>query len=227
MNLKHYSRHAWNLPPHKAIMLQKELSRKVILFSDTPVSKIKTVAGIDTHSGETRAIAAIVNVDLAGLQTVETATARRKITYPYIPGLLSFREGPVILSALEKLTKPPDVLLFDGQGIAHPRRFGLASHIGWLTGLPSIGCAKTRLIGEYLEPHAARGSHTCLKDRGETIGAALRTRSGVKPVYVSIGHRINLADSIHIVLQCCDRYRLPEPIRRAHAQARKSIRRLI
>lgn len=214
--------HPWNLQPKEAMALQKELSEKVILSSSLALSKIKTVAGIDTHCDEAWAVAAVVNMDIVSLETVEIATAKKVVRYPYIPGLLSFREGPVILSALKKLKASPDLLVFDGQGIAHPRRFGIASHIGMLVDMPSIGCAKTKLIGRYLEPDAAKGSFTYLDDQGETIGSTVRTRNSVKPVYVSIGHRINLKDSIDIILQCCDKYRLPEPIRRADKLARIS-----
>jgi deoxyribonuclease V len=129
-----------------------------------------------------------------------------------------------VLDALAKLSPQPDLLIFDGQGIAHPRRFGLASHIGLLLDKPSIGCAKTRLIGSFSEPGRKKGSYTHLKDHDETIGAVVRTRDGVKPLYVSIGHRVDLLDSIRIVLQCCRRYRLPEPIRRAHQLAREKAR---
>jgi deoxyribonuclease V len=129
-----------------------------------------------------------------------------------------------VLDALSRLSLQPDLLMFDGQGIAHPRRFGIASHIGLLLDKPSIGCAKTRLIGRYREPDPEKGSYAYLKDQDETIGAVLRTRDGVKPVYVSVGHRVDLLDSIRIVLQCCGRYRLPEPIRRAHQLAREKAR---
>jgi deoxyribonuclease V len=220
MQLKQPVQHQWNLPLQKAQALQKELSEKIILRSTFALSEIRTVAGIDTHYDEIWAVAAVVNMDLMNLNTIDFAAAKEMVDYPYIPGLFSFREGPAILSALKKLQTLPDLLIFDGQGIAHPRRFGLACHIGLLVDIPSIGCAKTKLIGQYSEPHSAKGSFTYLDDLGETIGAAVRTRNCVKPVYVSIGHRINLEDSIKIILQCCDKYRLPEPIRRADKLAR-------
>jgi deoxyribonuclease V len=140
-----------------------------------------------------------------------------------MPGLLTFREGPAILTAIGKLTAAPDLLIFDGQGIAHPRRCGLASHMGLLLDIPSIGCAKTRLSGRYEEPRSAKGSYSYLKDGEETIGAVVRTRSKVKPLFVSIGHRINLQDSINIVLRCCAKYRLPETTRRADKLARSRL----
>jgi deoxyribonuclease V len=146
---------------------------------------------------------------------LEEVVAVQPPRFPYMPGLLSFREGPVILEALSRLKAAPDVLMFDSQGIAHPRRFGLASHIGLLTDTPAVGCAKTRLIGEFLEPQRARGSTAYLTDEDETIGAVVRTRSGVKPVFVSIGHRMDLDTCIRIVLASCRGYRLPEPLRKA------------
>jgi deoxyribonuclease V len=150
---------------------------------------------------------------------VEYAIATRPATFPYIPGLLSFREGPVILDAMNKLSAAPDLLIFDGQGVAHPRRLGIASHIGLLLDLPSIGCAKSRLCGQHEEPGLERGSHVPLMDKGETIGSVVRTRSGVKPVFVSVGHRLDLRTSVEYVLACCRGYRLPETTRRAHLMA--------
>ena len=222
--VKQQIQHPWNLPPAQAMALQKSFSEKVILSSRLALKKIKTVAGIDTHFHKAWAFAAVVNLDIVRLETVEIATAKKRVGYSYIPGLLSFREGPVILAALKKLKAAPDLLIFDGQGIAHPRRFGIACHIGLLVDVPTIGCAKTRFIGQHLEPGSVKGSFTLLKDRDVTIGAAVRTRNGVKPVYVSIGHRINLKDSINIILQCCDKYRLPEPLRRADKLAREGAR---
>jgi deoxyribonuclease V len=220
MQQKKYIQHSWNLPPQKTMGLQKEFSERVILSSGPALSKIQTVAGIDTHYDTVWAVAAVVNMDLPRLETVEITTAKKKVGFPYIPGLLSFREGPAILSALQKLKASPDLLIFDGQGIAHPRRFGMACHIGLWVDIPSIGCAKTKLTGQHSEPDTAKGSFSYLIDQGETIGAAVRTRDRVKPVYVSVGHRINLEDSIHVILQSCDKYRLPEPIRRADQLAR-------
>jgi deoxyribonuclease V len=141
------------------------------------------------------------------------------ITFPYVPGLLAFREGPVVLAALEQVSDPPDVLLFDGQGLAHPRRLGLATHIGVLLDRPSIGCAKSRLCGEHEEPPAERGGWVPLRDGDEVIGGVVRTRAGVRPVYVSVGHRVDLETAVSLVVACCTRYRLPEPTRRAHRAA--------
>jgi deoxyribonuclease V len=221
MNLKPLTNsHPWSLTPKEAVALQKHLACKVIRKSGIDISHVVSVAGVDTHFRQGLAIAAVVVIRLSDLATVDCAIAVKKISFPYTPGLLTFREGPAILAALEHLTAAPDLLIFDGQGIAHPRRCGLASHIGLLLDMPSIGCAKTRLSGRYEEPHAEKGSYSYLKDGGETIGAVVRTRSKVKPLFVSIGHRINLHDSINIVLQCCPRYRLPETTRRADKLAR-------
>lgn len=212
--------HPWDLPPKEAIAVQKHLAGKVIRRSGIDIGDVATVAGVDTHFHQGLATAAVVVIRLSDLATVDHATAVKKISFSYIPGLLTFREGPAILDALDHLTAAPDLLIFDGQGIAHPRRCGLASHMGLLLDMPSIGCAKTRLTGLYEEPYTEKGSYSDLKDGDETIGAVVRTRSSVKPVFVSIGHRIDLQDSINIVLQCCPRYRLPETTRRADKLAR-------
>ena len=212
--------HPWDLTPKEAVAVQKQLANKVNRKSGIDIGNIATVAGVDTHYDQDMATAAVVVMRLSDLTTMDHAIAVKKISFPYLPGLLSFREGPAILDALEHLSVSPDLLIFDGQGIAHPRRCGLASHIGLLLDMPSIGCAKTRLSGRYEEPHPAKGSYSYIKDGDEIIGAAVRTRSKVKPVFVSIGHRINLHDSIKIVLHCCPRYRLPETTRRADRLAR-------
>ena len=216
--------HPWNLAQQDAIKLQHQLARRVVRRSSLAPANIATVAGVDASYRNGLATAVAVVVSVRDMRTVDWATSSKRPSLPYISGLLCFREGPAVLDALAKLSPQPDLLIFDGQGIAHPRRFGLASHIGLLLDKPSIGCAKTRLIGSFSEPGRKKGSYTHLKDHDETIGAVVRTRDGVKPVYVSVGHRVDLLDSIRIVLQCCGRYRLPEPIRRAHHLARESAR---
>jgi len=221
MKPKNHLRHPWDLRPVDAIALQKSLAHKVKQASSIKLADIRTVAGLDTHYHKGMATAAVVVFNLSDMRLVESAIVVRSVEYPYIPGLLSFREGPVLLKTLVKLKSSPDLLIFDGQGIAHPRRFGIASHIGLLADVPSVGCAKTKLSGQYKEPGTEKGNYSYLIDRGETIGAAVRTRRGVKPVYVSVGNRVNLQDSIHIVLTCCRGYRLPEPIRRADSLARE------
>lgn len=163
--------------------------------------------------------AAVVVMSLPGLTVVEVKSAQGKPGFPYVPGLLSFRETPLVLEALERLTITPDFLLADGQGLAHPRRFGLACHLGLLTGLPTIGCAKSLLKGRHGPLGEEKGAWALLEDRGEVVGAALRTRQGVTPVYVSIGHKVDLPSALRWVLACCDRFRLPEPTRLAHHAA--------
>lgn len=189
------------------------------IVRENRLGTVKTVAGIDVGMKGDMACAAIVVLNFPGLDVVEQTVAKRRITFPYIPGLLSFREGPVILDALDQLDREPDLLIFDGQGIAHRCRLGIASHIGLLTDFPSIGCAKSRLCGDYQEPDVERGSHVPLMDHGETIGAVVRTRTGVKPVFVSIGNRVDLKTSIDYVLECCRGYRLPETTRKPHRLA--------
>ena len=203
----------WDLTPSDAIDLQKRLSGDVIRKSR--LTTVETVAGIDTGYSKGMARAAVVSLKYPSLEPLEQAISLRPVNFPYIPGLLSFREAPLILEAFEKLKQSPDLLIIDGHGIAHPRRFGIACHIGLLLDVPSIGCAKTLLLGEYDEPCPEQGGFSYLKDQGEIIGAVLRTRSNVKPVFVSIGHKVNLKDSIKFVLNCCCGYRLPETTRRA------------
>lgn len=205
------SSHRWDLSPEEAIALQKRLAGRVIKRAE--LGRVTTVAGVDAGYRPGLARAAVVTLSYPELELVDYATATRPVNFPYVPGLLSFREGPVVLDALDRLASTPDLLIFDGQGLAHPRRFGIASHIGLLVDIPSIGCAKRRLCGQYEEPDPERGSFTLLTDNEETIGAVVRTRTNVKPVFVSIGHRVDLATSIHYVLSCCRGYRLPETTR--------------
>jgi deoxyribonuclease V len=197
--------------------LQDQLAWQVV--RETQLGLVATVAGIDASFGGGLARAAVAVLSYPGLQVIESAVAARPVTFPYVPGLLSFREGPAVLDALDKLKSPPDLLIFDGHGLAHPRRFGLACHLGLLVDIPAIGCAKSRLCGQYEEPGPHRGDTMPLIDKGEVVGAAVRTRAGVKPVFVSIGHRVDLPTSIHYVLACCRGYRLPETTRWAHRLA--------
>ncbi len=179
---------------------------------------VRLVAGADVAFTPDGAfcVAGIVVWDVKAFRTVQGVVARRRATFPYVPGLLSFREAPAVLAAVRKLKVAPDVFMFDGQGLAHPRRFGLASHVGLWLDRPSLGCAKSRLCGEHAEPGRQRGATTPLRLDDEEIGAVVRTRDGVKPVYVSVGHRITLPDAIRVVLACGGGYRLPEPTRLAH-----------
>ncbi len=219
------AQHSWNLPPKKAIELQRNLAREVVRKSCISIGSMNSVAGIDTSYRNNMACAAVVVFSLKHLELIEYSTAILPVEFPYIPGLLSFREGPVIIKALQKLKTRPDILLFDGQGIAHQRRFGIASHIGLMLDRPSIGCAKTKLVGDYQEPDVRRGCFTYLRDAGKTIGAVVRTRTGVKPVFVSTGHRVNLRQSIELVLDCHTGFRLPEPIRQADRLSRLTVQR--
>ena len=223
--------HSWNLSYSKARDLQERLACRVRL---TPLKRLpKTVAGIDcafSKDGK-KIFAAVVLLKFPAFELIETASAARKVTFPYIPGLLSFREAPVCIAAVEKLQKQPDVFIIDGQGIAHPRRLGLAAHLGLFFNRPTIGCAKSRLIGRFKEPPLEKGSHTLLTDkkrpkhntqyairdtRYEVIGAVLRTRTNCRPVFVSVGHKCVLKDAVELTLACTTKYRLPEPTRLAH-----------
>ncbi len=215
--------HSWNLSYSQARELQTELSGKVQF---TPLKKKpQLIAGLDcafSKDGK-RIFAVVIVLRLPQFELVETVNATRKVTFPYIPGLLSFREAPACLAAVEKLHNQPDVFIIDGQGIAHPRRLGLAAHLGLYLDKPTIGCAKSRLIGKYEEPLLEKGASSPLKDekgkqntKSEIIGAVLRTRKNVKPVFVSVGHKCLLEDAVRVVLDCVIKYRLPEPTRLAH-----------
>lgn len=197
-----------------AVRLQEALAARVRRTWVGPPPR--TVGGADIAVGSGRARAAIVVQDLDSLETIEVTVADRPLDWPYLPGLLAFREVPALLAAFAKLREPPDVLLVDGHGVAHPRRCGVATHLGLELDRPTIGVAKKRLFGTHREPRDARGARAALRDRGETIGTVLRTRVGVKPVFVSIGHAIDLERAVRLVLRCAPRLRLPEPIRAAH-----------
>lgn len=212
--------HPWNLSPTEAIALQRELASDVECVDRLP-EKITRVAGVDVgfEDGGRIARAAVAVLSFPDLAPMERSIARLDTAFPYIPGLLSFRELPAVLEALAHLSEPPDVILCDGQGRAHPRRFGIACHLGLLLDLPTLGVGKTRLIGEHEEPGPERGDWTALLDKGEIIGATLRTRPGVKPLYISGGHRVGLESAVRLTLACLTRYRLPETTRAAHRLA--------
>ena len=212
--------HAWDLTPAEAIAVQVELAPQVVL-SGAP-GNVRLVAAADVAYVErapawaaSTARAAVVVMSYPGLDVVEHHVVQAPVSFPYVPGLLSFREIPALAAALVQVKSSPDLLLVDGQGYAHPRRLGLASHLGLLAGLPTIGCAKSRLCGEAEEPSPERGAWSALVDGGETIGRVLRTRNGVKPLYVSVGHVIGLEAAAEWVLRLATRYRLPEPARLA------------
>jgi len=211
--------HEWEVSVAQARELQLILAKRVA--TEHRVVNPRLVAGIDISAPDAGGVAtgAVVVLRYPELDIVEVKEARSRIGFPYVPGLLSFRESPLILAACERLCNVPDLVLVDGQGIAHPRRFGLASHVGLLLDLPTIGCAKSILCGVHQPLGEDAGSQAELLDKGEVVGAALRTKSGVKPVYVSLGHRINLASALEWVMNCCRGYRLPEPTRLAHQAA--------
>lgn len=209
--------HVWDVSPKEAVALQRELASRIDLHDCR--DHIELVAGVDVGIRGGLARAAVVVLTLPQLEVVERIRAELPVTFPYVPGLLSFREAPAILEALSRMSSVPDVLLFDGQGYAHPRRMGLATHLGILLDHPTVGCAKSRLCGTYEEPNTERGGYTWLRDDEETIGAVVRTRTRVKPVFVSAGHRIRLQSAIELVLRCGAGYRLPEPTRWAHRVA--------
>ncbi len=211
--------HGWQISIPQALDLQRRLAAQVSRNSEVIAPHF--IAGVDISAGKTQGTAtgAIVVLSYPEFRLVETKMVQGRLDFPYIPGLLSFRESPLTLAAYEELTITPDLILIDGQGVAHPRRFGLASHLGLLLDTPTIGCAKSLLCGSHEVPSSEPGSYAEVMDRGETIGAALRTRFGVKPVYVSIGHKVDLQTAIHWVLKCCRGYRLPEPTRLAHLAA--------
>lgn len=212
--MKIHQRHAWMLTVEEAIALQEKLTKEVITLDEIH-QPVQYVAGVDMgfESAGTISRAAVAVLSFPDLQLQEYAIARRATSFPYIPGLLSFREIPALLDALEKINTTPDLILCDGQGIAHPRRLGIASHLGLILDMPTIGVAKSLLVGKHQEVPNIKGSWQPLKHRGETIGAALRTRVGTKPVYISSGHRVSLPTAIDYVLQCTPKYRLPETTR--------------
>jgi len=215
--MKIRSLHPWTLTPKEAIALQRRLVDQVIM--DNRLGPVRFVAGADiaTYKDSPYGYAGVVVMSFPDLQIVETASAAVELTFPYIPGLLAFRELPVLLEAFGRLTRPPDLILVDGQGLAHPRRFGIACHLGLLLDTPTIGCAKSRLFGRHDAPPIRKGGVAELYDpAGEIIGAAVRTKDRTNPIYVSIGHKVDLNTAIHYTLACGRGYRVPEPTRQAH-----------
>ena len=214
--------HSWDLTPREAIALQRELAGQLKLDQALPENAVHTIAGVDlsppdTESGRVRG--AVVVLAWPSLEVVEVSTAEGIADFPYVPGLLSFREAPILLEALAGLRLTPDVILVDGQGTAHPRRFGIACHLGLAIDVPTIGCAKSRLVGTHQEPDEQKGAWTSLVDHEEPIGAVVRTRTGVRPIYVSPGNTIDLESSVRWALACSPRYRVPVPTRLAHRAA--------
>jgi deoxyribonuclease V len=212
--MKIYQPHTWPSTIQEAIAIQESLQTQVITTDNFP-EPIHYIAGVDMGFQEdgTISVAAVAVLSFPDLRLVETSLAKRSTCFPYIPGFLSFREVPAVLDALEKIQTTPDMILCDGQGIAHPRRFGIACHLGVILDMPTIGVAKSLFIGKHGELADARGSWQPLIHQGETIGAVVRSRTGVKPLYISSGHRISLPTAIDYVLRCTPKYRLPETTR--------------
>ena len=213
-------RHAWDLSFADAARLQNELRGAVVERDAAGAVRLVAGADIAARRGDATLHAAVVVVEASTLEVVEVATAEGPARFPYVPGFLSFREAPLVLEAFARLRARLDLVICDGQGRAHPRRLGLACHLGLWLDTPTIGCAKTRLIGTYRAPGRRRGCHTRLVDRGEVVGEVVRTRSGVKPVFVSVGHRVSLPTARRWILRL-SRYRLPEPVRAAHHEVNR------
>jgi deoxyribonuclease V len=211
--------HGWQVTVAEAKEIQRVLADQVIRRNDLEIPKLIAGVDISREDCDGKARGSVVVIDFPGLVPVEQNVAIREIKFPYVPGLLSFREVPLILAACEGLTVTPDLFIADGQGIAHPRRLGLASHLGLVMGTPTIGCAKSILCGRYGDLGEEPGDYAQLFHKGEVIGVALRTKRGVNPIYVSIGHRVDLKTSIQLVMACLRGYRLPQPTRLAHLAA--------
>jgi deoxyribonuclease V len=210
--------HSWDVDYQEATAIQNTLKKQLILHDGTKTGPLNVIAGADISYGRNSDLffAAVVLLSYPDMQPIEEVHAIGNISFPYIPGLLSFREGPVLLKAFEKLLGAPDLVMFDGQGIAHPRGLGLAAHMGLFLDMPTIGCAKSRLCGEHQEPGLLPGDYEDLLYQGKVIGSVLRTKVRVRPVFVSPGHRISKERAREVTLACCQGYRLPEPIRQAH-----------
>jgi len=216
MNIQHL--HSWNVSYKEAAAIQKKLAEKIV--SSSVIDRVSYVAGADISydKGSNTLFAAVIIFNFPDLKKVEIQSAIGQTSFPYIPGLLSFREIPLLIECFLKVEQNPDLLLCDAHGIAHPRRFGLASHLGLLLNTPSIGCAKTRLIGAGKEPAIEKGSWTSLMFNGVEVGRMVRTRTGVKPMYISIGHLIDIDSAVRFTLACCTKYKMPEPTRQAHIE---------
>lgn len=217
--------HRWDVTPREAVRIQKDLHARVVPRGR--LSKVHLIAGADTafDKASDTAFAAVVVLSFPGLEVVEERAVRTRVSFPYVPGLLSFREAPPLLGLFRKLRHDPDLVFIDGHGFAHPRRAGIACHIGVFLDRPVIGCAKSLLVGTYREPGARRGSVSDLVDKhGQVIGAVVRTQDGVKPVFVSVGHRISLKSAVRLTLACAPKYRIPEPTRLADILAARAKR---
>jgi deoxyribonuclease V len=207
--------HAWDLSPTQAIETQRQLRERACLQGDPGTPRLVAGADCSWDRAEERGWAGVIVFEFPSLDEVERVGVQGPVVFPYVPGLLSFREAPLLLEAFAKLRHETDLIFFDGQGYAHPRRMGIATHMGLVLDKPTIGCAKSRLVGEHREPGPKRGHRAQLLDGGERIGVALRTRDGVRPIYLSAGHRISLDAAIRLTLRCSDGYRIPKPTRLA------------
>jgi deoxyribonuclease V len=220
------SRFQFHIPTDESEAAAEQSRLRTLVAPDGPVPEpLRLIAGLDVAYAvdESRVAGAVTLLDAGTLEAVETATAVRPVDFPYVPGLLAFREIPALLDALAQLKNVPDVLVCDGYGLAHPRRFGLASHLGVLTGMPTFGVAKTAFIGEHEPPGPKRGDHADLRDGGELIGRVLRTQAGIKPVFVSVGHRIGLEAATELTLRLTPDYRLPETTRQSDHASRAAL----
>lgn len=213
--------HGLDLSPAEARRLQDELAPRVEQGPPLDPGEVRYVAGADVSTQGDEGYAAVVVLSFPDLTVVEVQGVEAELTFPYVSGLLAFREIPPVAEALRKVRTPVDAVIFDSQGLAHPRRMGLASHLGLFLDVPSVGCAKSRLCGEHAEPAPEKGGREDLVHRGEVVGRVLRTRTSVSPVYVSVGDRIDLPSAVELTLACCGRYRLPEPTRQAHHAANR------
>jgi len=217
--LKNRFNHRWNVNAKEALKIQERLAKKVRISNG--LSRLDLIGGADVAYSQTKTFAVVIVLDFKSLKVVARSFGVAPLVFPYIPGLLSFREGPALLRAFEGLKVDPDLVIFDGQGVAHPRGLGVAAHMGVLLDMPTIGCAKSKLIGEYEEPGAERGRYSSLWIGGKESGVVLRTKKGVRPVFVSPGHLVDIPTSASIVLKVCQGYRLPEPTRQAHIEVEK------
>ena len=213
--------HDLDLSPAEARRLQDELAPRVEAGPPLDLEDVRYVAGADVSTEGDRAYATVAVLSFPDLAVVEVQGYETRLTFPYVPGLLAFREIPSVAGALKKVETPVDAVVFDAQGLAHGRRMGLASHLGLFLEVPSVGCAKSRLVGSFEEPGPEKGSGADLVHRGEVVGKVVRTRDGVSPVFVSVGNRVDLESAVKLVLACCTRYRLPEPTRQAHNAANR------
>jgi len=213
--------HGFDLSPAEARRLQGELASRVVTGPALDLGSVRYVAGADVSTEGDWAYATVAVLDFPGLSVVEVEGFETPLEFPYVPGLLAFREIPSVMGALRKVETAVDAVILDAQGLAHPRRMGLASHIGLFLDVPTVGCAKSRLVGEHDEPGLEKGSVADLVHRGEVVGRVVRTREKVSPVYVSVGSGIDLSSAVELVLACCTKYRLPEPTRQAHNAANR------